>query len=76
MVPSDGVEGLYRGEEVAGDELCALVYELVEGVLAVGAGLAPDYGTSGVAACDGRALACDALAVGLHVALLEVRCEA
>jgi hypothetical protein len=38
----DRVVGRCRCEEVGGDELCALVDELVEGVLAVGAGGAPD----------------------------------
>ena len=39
---AERVVRLDRGEEVAGDELRALVDELVEGVLAVGARLAPD----------------------------------
>jgi hypothetical protein len=38
----DWVVGRRRGEEVGGDELCALVHELIEGVLAVGARSTPD----------------------------------
>jgi hypothetical protein len=38
---AERVEGLGKGDEVAGDEAGALVDELVEAVLAVGAGLAP-----------------------------------
>ena len=40
----DGVMRGSGGEEVCGDELGALVHELVEGVLAVGPGCAPDDG--------------------------------
>jgi hypothetical protein len=46
------------------------VDQLVEGVLAVGAGLAPDHRAGG--AGDGRAVEGDALAVRFHVELLEV----
>mmetsp|Transcript_17542 Transcript_17542/g.45004 ORF Transcript_17542/g.45004 Transcript_17542/m.45004 type:complete len:224 (+) Transcript_17542:929-1600(+) len=65
---------LHRREEVARDQLRALVDQLVEGVLAVGAWLSPDdrAGRDG----DGFAAARDTLAVGLHVSLLEVRAEA
>lgn len=61
-------------DEIGGDELVALVDELVERVLAIGAGLAPDDG----AAIDVErlAFAVDALAVAFHVALLEVGGEA
>ena len=41
VVPAERVERLAEADEVAGDEPRALVDELVEGVLAVGAGLAP-----------------------------------
>ena len=57
-------------QEIAGDELCALVDELVEGVLAVGAGLTPGNGARLVV--DLVALAVNKLAVRLHIALLEV----
>ncbi len=70
----DGILGAHRGEEVARDETSALVDELIEGVLAVGARLAPDDGSGGVVDVD--AVAGHVLAVGLHVALLEVGGEA
>ena len=41
VVPAERVERLREGDEVARDEPGALVDELVEGVLAVGARLAP-----------------------------------
>jgi hypothetical protein len=39
----DGVVRVGRCQEIGGDELGALVQELVEGVLAISAGCAPDY---------------------------------
>ena len=42
LVVAQRVLALGGGQEVAGDQLGALVDQLVEGVLAVGAGLAPD----------------------------------
>ena len=36
------------GQEIAGDQLGALVDQLVEGMLPVGAGLAPDHRAGGV----------------------------
>ena len=74
MVVADGVVGAAEADEVGGDEAGALVDELVEGVLAVGAGLTPDDGAGHVV--DGVAVAVDALAVALHVELLEVGGEA
>ena len=41
VVLAEGVEGFEEADEVGGDEAGALVDELVEAVLAVGAGLAP-----------------------------------
>ena len=41
VMAAERVEGLGEADEVAGDEARALVDELVEAVLAVGAGLAP-----------------------------------
>ena len=58
----------------AGNPLRALVDELVEGVLAVRARLAPDDRPGD--RLDRLAVALDALAVALHVALLEVGGEA
>ena len=69
MVAHRGL-ALGRGDEVGRDQLGALVDQLVEGVLAVGAGLAPDHRPGLVV--DPLPVAADALAVALHVALLEV----
>src|SRR6266511_1943356 len=69
MVP-DRVVGFHGGDEVARNELGALMDELIEGMLPVGARLTPDDGA-------GRdvyrlAVTVDVLAVALHVALLKV----
>ena len=69
-----GHQRLRLREEVGRDELGALVDQLVERVLPVGAGLAPDDRPR--RARDLVAAARDALAVGLHVALLKVGGEA
>ncbi len=64
-------------EEVAGDDLGALVQQLEEGVLAVGAGLTPDDRPG--RARHRLALQRHALAEALHVELLEMGgqpCEA
>jgi hypothetical protein len=39
---------VHRCNEITGDDLCALMNQLIEGVLAIGAGLAPDDGASGI----------------------------
>ena len=74
VVAAQLVPRLRESDEVAGDELGALVYQLVEGVLAVGAGL-PPVDLAGLvihrAAVEG-----DALAVALHGQLLQVGREA
>ena len=74
VVTADRIEGLGEGDEVAGDEAGALVDELVEAVLAVGAGFAPIDRT-----CVGihmGAIEFHMLAVALHGELLEVGGEA
>ena len=63
-----------KRDEVGGDHAGALVDQLVEGVLAVGAGLAPED-LAGLVG-DGAAVAAHGLAVGLHGQLLQVRGEA
>ena len=70
----DRIRRVGDGDEVRGDEPGALVDELVEGVLAVGARLAPEdlTGLSG----HGAAVPAHGLAVGLHGELLEVGGEA
>ena len=47
-VVGNGVVGLGGGDEVSRDEPCALVDQLVEGVLPVGAWFAPHDGSCGV----------------------------
>lgn len=70
----DWIVGIRRNEEVARNESSALVDQLVERVLAIGAWLSPDDWPGRV----GHPLAdvVDAFPVGLHVALLEVGSEA
>ena len=63
-----------RDQEVARDDVGALVDELVEGVLAVGARLAEDDRPG--RAHHRRAVERDPLAVDLHVELLEIGGEA
>ena len=74
VMAAEGVEGFVEADEVAGDEAGALVDELVEAVLAVGAGLAPVDGAG--LGFDVLAVEGDVLAVGLHGELLEVGGEA
>ena len=61
---------LEEADELEGYRIGALMEELIEGMLPVGAGLAEDYGPGRV----GEQLTCpvDALAVGFHVELLKV----
>ena len=74
MVIADRVVADGGCQEVTGDQLGALVDQLVEGVLAVGARLTPDDGAGLVV--NRLAVAIHVLAVGFHVALLEVGREA
>ena len=74
VMAAERVEGLGEGDEVAGDEAGALVDELVEAVLAVGAGLAPvDRTRVGI---HMGAIEFHMLAIALHGELLEVGGEA
>ena len=68
------VRGVDERDEVGRDELGALVNQLVEGVLAVGARLAPEDLARGAGQLG--AIPTDALAVGLHGELLEISGEA
>jgi len=72
VVFADGVVRRERREKIDGNDARALMQELIKGVLPVGSRLAPDDGARGVVV-DDPTLAVDALAVALHVALLEVR---
>src|SRR5262245_24441742 len=74
MVPAQRIERLAKGDEVTRDESGTLVDQLVEGVLAIGARLAPVDGASLVV--DRAAIARDVLAIALHGQLLQIRWEA
>ncbi len=74
MVLAQRIQRLAEADEVTGDQLRALVNKLEEGVLAVGAGLAPDDRTGLV--IYALALQIDVFAVALHVELLEVSGQA
>ena len=74
VVVAERVQRLAEPDEVDRDELRALVDELVEAVLAVRPGLAPEDGARLVV--DGAPVERDVLAVRLHRQLLEVRGEA
>ncbi|GMR55918.1 hypothetical protein PMAYCL1PPCAC_26113, partial [Pristionchus mayeri] len=71
---SDRVERLGGSDEIGRNETSALVYQLVECVLAVRARLAPHDRARRVV--DTSARSRDELAVALHVSLLEVGSEA
>ena len=71
---AERVEALVKADEVAGDQLRALVDQLVEGVLAVGPRLAP-VDRPGLVV-DPGAVEGDVLAVRLHRQLLQVGREA
>ena len=74
VVTADRIERFGEGDEVAGDEAGALMDELVEAVLAVGAGFAPvDRTRFGI---HMGAIEFHMLAVALHGELLEVGGEA
>src|SRR5262249_60132826 len=67
------VVSFYGGNEVARDKLRALMDELIEGVLSVGARFTPDDGAS--RDVDHFAVTVNVLTVTLHVALLKVSGE-
>lgn len=70
VMVTERVKRLDGSEEITGDELGALVDELVEGMLAVGARLTPDDGASRCLYLLARPR--DILAVRFHITLLEV----
>src|SRR5258708_40210345 len=74
VVIAEGIERLAEANEVAGDQPGALVNELVEGVLAVGAGLTPDDRAGLVV--DAVAFQVHMLAIAFHIELLEVSAQA
>ena len=65
---------LLEANELQGNDIGSLMEQLVEGVLAIGAGLAEEHGAGGIS--YGLAEAVYGLAVGLHVSLLQVCREA
>jgi hypothetical protein len=67
---SERIQGFCEPDEIARNQLGALVDELVKRVLAVGARLAPVNRSCLV--IDLHALECDVLAVALHGELLQV----
>ncbi len=64
VMATERIEGFAKGDEVAGDQARALVDELIERVLAIGAGLAPIDRTGFIV--DGGAIESDVFAVALH----------
>src|ERR1039458_3544305 len=70
VMASERIERPAETDEVARDQFRPLVDELVERMLAVGAGLAPVNRSRLI--IDGRAFERDVLAVGFHRQLLEI----
>src|SRR3984885_2557401 len=70
MVPSKGIEGLLKTDEVTGNQPGSLVDQLVERVLPVGSRLAPVNGAGVVV--DALAFEGDVFPVAFHGELLQV----
>src|ERR1043166_6403679 len=70
MVSAQRIEGLAEGNEITGDELGPLMYQLVERVLAVRPRLAPEDRPRLIV--DARALQRHVLSVALHGQLLQI----
>src|SRR2546427_9087173 len=73
MMLAQRVVRLHGREKIARDEFRSLVNQLIKGVLPVRTRLAPDDGAGRI--IDGLTVAPDALAIALHVALLEISGE-
>ena len=67
---ADRVMALRRGDEIARDQFGALMDQLVESVLSVRTGFAPDNRTGLVS--DGLSAAVNLFTIAFHVALLEI----
>ena len=67
---AQGIMRAGRSQKIAGNELRALVDELIKSMLAVGARLAPDDGAGGIV--HETAVRGHGLAVAFHVALLKI----
>ena len=74
MVLPERVMADGRGNEIAGDQVRALVDQLVKSMLPVRARLTPNDGTRGVG--HRLPVAVHGFAVAFHVALLEIGCKA
>src|SRR4051795_12592747 len=70
MVVADWVVALRRGQKVARNKLGALMNQLIEGMLAIGAGLSPNHGAGLI--IHPQPIFGNALAVAFHIALLEI----
>src|SRR5262245_15922331 len=70
MMAADRIERFDKRDEITRDEPRPLMNKLIEGVLAVGAGLSPVNGTGVVV--DSRTFERDMLAIALHGELLQV----
>ena len=70
MLGSQGVQRLAKADEIAGDKACALVQQLVEGMLTIGPLLAPYNGGGGCR--HGPPLKSHMLAVAFHGELLQI----
>lgn len=66
----NGIVRLCWCDEIARNQACALMYELIEGMLAICAWLAPNYWTRIIA--NFLARFADKFAIALHIALLEI----
>src|SRR5664280_1097041 len=75
MVRPYGVLRMHRQQEIRWDDLCALMNELVKGVLPVGPRLAPQNWPRRIV-LNALAVTVDALAVAFHVRLLQIRRKA
>src|SRR5512146_1642465 len=75
MMFANGIMRLDRRQEVRGHKFGSLMDQLIEGVLSIGSWFAPDDRSGGVVG-NPVAAAIHALAVALHLALLEVGREA
>ena len=70
VMPSYQIQRAAESDEVTWDKPRALMYQLIERVLAVGARLAPVNRTRCV--CDSRSIDGDTLAVTFHCQLLQI----
>ena len=70
MMLTDGIVALDGRQKIAGNQLAALMDQLIKGVLPVGTRFTPNYRPCGV--LRGITVAGDAFSVAFHVALLKI----